>query len=51
MIRPSLSLVSMVLLTVLLSQCTNAPTLTSIQVIPDAPTVSNKGDVHRNLAI
>ena len=34
-----------------LSHCTNAPTLTSIQVIPDAPTVSNKGDVIQFKAI
>jgi hypothetical protein len=51
MTRPSLSLVTVVLLTVLLSQCTNAPTLTSIQVIPDTPTVSNKGDVIQFKAI
>ena len=51
MTRPSLSLVTVVLLTVLLSRCTSAPTLTSIQVIPDAPTVSNKGDVIQFKAI
>ncbi len=51
MTRPSLSLVTVVLLTVLLSQCTNAPTLISIQVIPNAPTVSNKGDVIQFKAI
>lgn len=51
MTRPSLSLVTVVLLTALLSQCTNAPTLISIQVIPNAPTVSNKGDVIQFKAI
>jgi hypothetical protein len=51
MARAGLSLVAVVLLTVLLSQCTNAPTLISIQVIPNAPMVSNKGDVIQFKAI
>jgi hypothetical protein len=39
MTRANLSLVAVVLLIVLLSQCTNAPTLLSIQITPNAPMV------------
>ena len=40
-----------ILFTLELTQCTNAPTLTSIQVIPNAPTVSKPGDMVQFKAI
>jgi hypothetical protein len=51
MTRAGLSLLSVLFLAPLLSQCTNAPTLTSIQVIPNAPMVSKPGDMVQFKAI
>jgi hypothetical protein len=51
MAKPGVPLLSAALLASLLVQCTNAPRLTSIAIIPDAPTVSQVGETVQFKAI